>query len=317
MTDEHHEERSSPEREGALRREWRAMGTDVEVILTGGTDELLDLAQARVEALEARWSRLRPDSELLRLHAHPGRPVVVSDETYAVLELSIDAWRATHGAFDPSVHDAVRAAGYTDDFDHLEREQAPGATAGPAPGLGAVRLDPLVRSVTLPDGVHLDLGGIGKGRAADLVARDLMAAGARGACVSLGGDLRVVGDSPDGPAWVIAMEDLPTEHLVLTAGAIATSSTRRRVWHQGGEARHHLIDPRTGAPIIDAPAAVTIVAGDAATAEVLTKAVMVLGPETGGDLVAGMQATGVVVDADGTVRRLAGFDAFAVPATSG
>jgi thiamine biosynthesis lipoprotein len=124
------------------------MGTDVEVILTGGSDGLLDLAQARIEGLEARWSRFRPDSELLRLHAHPGRPVVVSDETYAVLELSIDAWRATRGAFDPSVHDAVRAAGYTDDFDHLERQQAPGTTTGPAPGLGAVHLDPLVRSVT-------------------------------------------------------------------------------------------------------------------------------------------------------------------------
>lgn len=317
MTDQTDEERSSPAREGALRREWRAMGTDVEIILTGGTAEMLDLARDRIEALEARWSRFRTDSELLRLHAHPGRPVIVSDETYAVLELSIDAWRATRGAFDPSVHDAVRAAGYTDDFDHLDRDQPAGPGTAPSPGLGAVRLDPLVRSVTLPPGVHLDLGGIGKGRAADLVARDLMAAGARGVCVSLGGDLRVLGEPPEGPAWVIAMEDLPTEHLVLTDGAIATSSTRRRTWTQGGEARHHLIDPRTGAPVADAPAAVTIVAGDAATAEILTKAVMVLGVEAGGGLVTAMRATGVVVAADGTVRRLDGFDAFSVPATSG
>lgn len=317
MTDQHDGERSSPAREGALRREWRAMGTDVEVILTGGTPAMLELAVERIEALEARWSRFRPDSELLRLHAHPGRPVIVSDETFTVLERSIDAWRATRGAFDPSVHDAVRAAGYTTDFDRLDRTQPAGTTAGPAPGLGAVRLDPLVRSVTVPEGVHLDLGGIGKGRAADLVARDLMAAGARGACVSLGGDLRVVGEPPEGPAWVIAMEDLPTEHLALTEGAVATSSTRRRTWTQGGAARHHLIDPRTGAPIADAPAAVTIIAGDATTAEVLTKAVMVLGPDAGGELVAGMHATGVVIDADGTTHRLEGFDAFAVPAGSG
>jgi thiamine biosynthesis lipoprotein len=293
------------------------MGTDAEVILVGGDTAMLDRAQARIEALEARWSRFRPDSELLRLHAHPDRPVVVSDETYAVLELSIDAWRATHGAFDPSVHDAVRAAGYTDDFDHLDREQVAGTPSGPAPGLGAVRLDPLVRSVTLPAGVHLDLGGIGKGRAADLVVRDLTTAGARGVCVSLGGDLRVVGEPPEGPAWVIAMEDLPAEHLALTEGAVATSSTRRRTWTQGGERRHHLIDPRSGAPITDAPAAVTIVAGDAATAEILTKAVMVLGADVGGDLVTAMRATGVVIAADGTARRLAGFDSFAVPAASG
>lgn len=317
MTHETDEERSSPDREGALRREWRAMGTDVEVIVTGGTAAMLDAAQARIEDLEARWSRFRPDSELLRLHAHPGRPVVVSDETFAVLELSIDAWRSTWGAFDPSVHDAVRAAGYTADFDHLEREQTAGTIAAPAPGLGAVRLDPLVRSVTLPEGVHLDLGGIGKGRAADLVTREIMAAGARGVCVSLGGDLRVAGEPPDGPAWVIAMEDLPTEHLALTEGAVATSSTRRRRWTQGGEARHHLIDPRTGAPVADAPAAVTIVAGDAATAEILTKAVMVLGPDAAGELVSALRATGVVIAEDGTPRRLPGFEAFSVPAASG
>lgn len=310
------QQRSSPTGEGALRREWRAMGTDVEVVVVGGTERMLDGAVARVEDLEARWSRFRPDSELRRLHAHPGRPVVVSEETFSLIERSIDAWHSTGGAFDPTVHDAVRAAGYTDDFDHLVRTQPAGPAGRPAPGLGAVALDRVVRTVALPEDVHLDLGGIGKGRAADLLTQELRAAGARGVCVSLGGDLRVDGEPPEGPAWVVAIEDVPTTHIALRSGGVATSSTRRRRWSQGGEPRHHLIDPRTGAPIEDAPAAVTVVAGDAATAEVLTKALMVLGPDAAGPLVTGLGATGIVVAPDGTVRPLDGFGAFAVPVGS-
>lgn len=317
MPDRTDAERSDPDRVGALRRGWRAMGTDVEVVVVGGTEELLGAAQDRIEELEARWSRFRPGSELERLHRHPTRPVVVSEETFEVLERSIAAWRDTRGAFDPSVHGALLAAGYTQDFDHLDRVQPAGTPGHPAPGLGAVVLDPTVRSVTLPAGLHLDLGGIGKGRAADLVCRDLLAAGALGACVSLGGDLRVAGTPPDGPAWIIAIEDLPAIDLALGAGGVATSSTRRRRWTQGGEPRHHLIDPRTGAPVPDAPASVTIVAGDATTAEVLTKAVMVLGREGAAPLVERMGATGVVVTGDGRVHPLAGFDSFARAAPSG
>ena len=170
------------------------MGTSCDLTLLGGDDALLERAVARVEELEARWSRFRPTSELLRLHAHPGRPVVVSDDTFAVLELAVSAWRDTGGAFDPTVHDAVLAAGYTTDFASIPDDGGPVRAAPPAPGLDAVHLDPLVRAVTLPHGVHLDLGGIGKGRAADVVATELLAAGARGVCLSMGGDVRLAED---------------------------------------------------------------------------------------------------------------------------
>ena len=311
------EERPSPHREGALRRAWRAMGTDVEVVLVGGTEPMLDAAQARIEHLEARWSRFRPGSELDRLNRHPGRPVVVSEETFEVIERSIEAWRATGAAFDPTVLDALHAAGYTRDFEHLDRVQPPGPVGRPAPGPRAVVLDPIVRSVALPSGLRLDLGGIGKGRAADLVCRETMAAGAHGVCVSLGGDLCVAGTPPEGPAWIVAVEDVPSTHLALRAGGIATSSTRRRRWTRGGEARHHLIDPRTGAPVTGGPTSVTIVAGDATTAEVLTKAVMVLGADAAAPLIERVGATGLVIDEDGDVHPFSGFAPFAVAAPSG
>lgn len=285
------------------------MGTDCDLTLLGGAPDLLDLAVARVEDLEARWSRFRPSSELLRLHEHPGRPVIVSDETFAVLELAIESWRATGGAFDPSVHDAVLAAGYTVDFAGVAADGTPGEPGLPAPGLGAVRLDPLVRSVTLPPGVHLDLGGIGKGRAADLVATELLRAGATGVCLSMGGDVRLAGEPPD-RGWIVAVEELPGVRLALARGGVATSARTRRRWRRGGTELHHLIDPCTGRPAPGAGRAVTVIAGTAAEAEVLAKALYLLGPDAGGALLAERGATGVVVDEAGGAHPLPGFDAY-------
>ncbi len=94
---------------------------------------------------------------------------------------------------------ALVAAGYDRDFATLDAGPAaapdkPGAAgghdAGPAPGCRGIVIDPIVGAVTLPSGVELDLGGIGKGLAADLVVDELLAAGAAGACVNVGGDLR-------------------------------------------------------------------------------------------------------------------------------
>ena len=282
------------------------MGTSCDLTLLGGDDALLERAVARVEELEARWSRFRPTSELLRLHAHPGRPVVVSDDTFAVLELAVSAWRDTGGAFDPTVHDAVLAAGYTTDFASIPDDGGPVRAAPPAPGLDAVHLDPLVRAVTLPHGVHLDLGGIGKGRAADVVATELLAAGARGVCLSMGGDVRLAGEAPE-TGWIVAVEEMPGARLGLTRGGIATSARTRRRWRRGDAELHHLIDPRTGRPAPGAGRAVTVIAGTAADAEVLAKALYLLGPEAGGALLERHGATGVVVDDAGEAHPLPGF----------
>ena len=169
---------------------WRAMGSDAHVLVVGGPATLLGGARDRIESLESRWSRFRPESELCRLNRAAGRPVVCSDDTYLAISAAVDAWVATEGRFDPTVLDAVVAAGYERDF----ATSAPGprtATPRPTPGGSGIVLDPVVRAVTLPKGVAVDLGGIGKGLAADLVATMLVRSGASGACVNLGGDLRV------------------------------------------------------------------------------------------------------------------------------
>jgi thiamine biosynthesis lipoprotein len=180
-----------------------------------------------------------------------------------------------------------------------------------------VELDSLVSAVRLPVGVAIDLGGIGKGAAADDVSAELVAAGVRGVTgvlVNLGGDLRARGEAPQPHGWVVDVDDpLDTGRtglLALAEGAIATSTKLRRAWTRGARTLHHLIDPRTGEPAETGLASVTVVAGEAWRAEVLAKAAFVAGVDDGRALVEGAGATGLFVTDDGDVLELDGLGRF-------
>lgn len=290
------------------------MGSTARVLVHGGPDDLAAEARARLEDLETRWSRFRPDSELCRLNEVGDRPLVVSRETFDVVTLAITAWRATGGRFDPTVLDALTAAGYDRDFAAVADDPAaaPDEEPGPAPGCEAIELDRLVPAIRLPAGVHLDLGGIGKGYAADLVAAELVAAGADGVCVNLGGDLTVAGQPLEGDGWQVDLDPMlaPGWSFRLARGSVATSTRLRRRWTRDGATHHHLIDPGTGRPAWSGLAAVTVLAASAAWAEVLAKAAFVAGREDGIELLAARRATGLFVRDDGEIEPLPGLDAF-------
>jgi len=294
---------------------FRAMGTDVTVLTLGAPPDAGADPATAIERLEARWSRFRPTSELCVLNAAATAPLVVSPETFSLVELAVRSWEMTGGRYDPTVLPAVVAAGYDRDFgDVAARGAGPAATTGPAPGCAGIELDPVVRAVRLPAGVALDLGGIGKGYAADLVARELVDGGARGALVNLGGDLRAVGDAPEPHGWVVAVDDPldtgETGLLALAEGAIATSTRLRRAWDREGVAAHHLIDPRTGRPAWSGLASVTVVAREAWRGEVLAKAAFIGGAGEGAALIESSGATGLLVHDDGRVQELGGLSAF-------
>lgn len=262
------------------------MGTDAHVVVVGGDEAaLVAYARDRLADLERRWSRFTPDSELSRLNRRPGRPVVVSPETLLLVERAVAAWWGTGGRFDPTVLDAVIGAGYDRDFDELAGGVGPSPrphVPRPAPGCSGIRVDPPVPAVWLPPGTGIDSGGIGKGLAADVVTEELLRAGAAGAMVNVGGDLRARGTPPTRSGWVVAVEapfggggDLL--RLAVPEGAVATSSPLRRRWRVGGGEAHHLIDPASGAPA-DAPlAAVTVVTAEAWWAEALATSLCIGG----------------------------------------
>lgn len=246
-----------------VRRGFRAMGTDVELLLDAPAGEraerALDRAEAEFERLEQVLSRFRPDSELSRLN-RDGCSAEASHDLVRVVELALAAREATGGRFDPTVHDALVAAGYDRTFEDVPAEAASVSTEGAACG-GDVHVDGL--AIELAPGTRLDLGGIGKGYAVDEVAESLAITGP--CLVNAGGDLAVRGGS-----WPVGVADGLT--LELSRGGIATSGRDRRRWVRGGAEQHHLIDPSTGRPAESELVRVTVVAESAAEAEVLATA---------------------------------------------
>ena len=296
----------------AAERSFSAMGGQAQVVVLGAR-HLLDIAVRRVAALEARWSRFQPDSDVARLNRAAGTPVRVSPETFLILRLAVDAWRLTAGRFDPTVLGALMANGYDRSFALVGAGPTRASRRVPAAGLADLVLDPAGPTAQLPSGIGIDLGAVGKGAAADLVVLELLAEGASGVCVNLGGDLRVSGEAPEPGGWVVAVEDPfhPRRELARVAvadGAVATSSRLVRTWPRGGGRAHHLIDPGSGLPCDSGLAAATVVAGCAWWAEVLATAVMVAGLEEGGRLLELHGVTGMLTDDRGGTHLLPGIE---------
>ena len=252
------------------RRSFRSMGTTVELLVEAGDAESqLDACEAEFERLEQVMSRFRPDSELSQLNRDGW--IDASADLAGVVELAIAARERTGGAFDPTGHHALEAAGYDRTFTELPDDTAD--DAAPACGGDSVVVDG--RRIEIEDGFGIDLGGIGKGFAAERVAERLALAGP--CLVDAGGDIAVRG-IPEGGAWTIAVDDELT--LGIVAGGVATSGRDRRVWRRAGKARHHLIDPVTGRPSETDLVRVTVVATDAIEAEVLAKSLFLAGSAT-------------------------------------
>lgn len=291
----------------AAERHFRAMGGEAHVLIVGGPANLLDAAEGRIADLEARWSRFRKDSELSMLNTMPEMPVVVSRETFELIDKAVFAWRQTRGRFDPTV--MVSALGYDRSFDGMPGTGSIGRYQS-SPGCGRIELDRANLAITLPSGVTIDPGGIGKGLGADIVAREVLAAGATGVMVNLGGDLRVAGESPQRDGWTVLIEspfDAGTElaRIHLSDGAVATSSRLERRWQRDGVDYHHLVDPETGLPFAGDIAAVSVVAGKAWWAEAMTKAVFAVGADKAAAALE--NATALVVDVSGRCVRTPGF----------
>ena len=288
------------------RHRIRAMGTVVDVVAFGGAPEVRTRCEALIRECETSWSRFRDDSHLSVLNRSPRSCVPVPELLELALSRAVIAWAETDGWFDPTVLDAVVAAGYDRDFRELDQRPRPAPERRIVPGAGDVHVSR--GHVVRPVGVHLDLGGIGKGLAADLAVRELLGAGVESAAVSVGGDVRVAGRVPDG-GWRIPVADAFSggwaRTVVLDAGGVATSSTQVRRWpDEAGGWIHHLVDPTTGCPSNSGVRSVTVAADEAWWAEVLAKAALVAGPERGGELIERAGAVGWCSADDGGEIRV-------------
>lgn len=284
------------------------MGTDVSLVTDPAVaGEAGEQVQRLFQEWEQRLSRFRPDSELSRLNARPGRPVVVGGLLLEVVTAALRAARATRGLYDPTLLRAIEQLGYDRSFERIGPTTPP-LTERVAPGGGwrRVRVDHTARTVTLPHGVGIDLGGIAKGMAVDAATERLRECGVAAAMVSAGGDLRVLGSPPGEASWLIAIPGPAGPVTVpLTHGSLATSGIGRRHWRQGRVERHHLLDPRSARPARTGLWSVSVAAANCAQAEVAAKTAFILGAGPGADFLASKRLAGLFTTPAGE-RRPAG-----------
>ena len=283
------------------------MGNIANIVVIGD-QQLLHQARVRLVDLENKWSRFIDTSEISLINNSDGKEMYVSADTVTLVRYLVDAQSRTHRLFDPSLLPALIGLGYgASRLDNsMKSDIAPNAQW--AIPLSETRIDSASGAVRLPRGATLDPGGLGKGLAADIVATELISLGASGVCVSIGGDMRIAGESEGNGGWSVAVEspfnessDLTT--LVLNSGGIATSSTRGKRWVGPLGEMHHVLDPSTSTPLSESAGQFvqsTVLASEAVWAEVFATALLVGGLEQGMPLIdqLGMAAMAVTVDGD-------------------
>lgn len=297
-----------PEHPNWQTHRFYAMGSHMALWLELDDRKIAHAALQQVEALfaaaERRMTRFAKTSELSRLNAQPEQWVKLSNILWQVVVRAVAFARETEGLFDPTLLNALEAAGYDRSFNQLEAESS-------APRIGKkhlgrweeIQLDAQRRAIWLPAGVRLDVGGIAKGFSAQQAVAFLSQWGA--CLVDAGGDL-TAGDAPAGwPGWPVGIsaprheDKKEPEHLVqlwLNNASLATSGIDYRRWKRNGRLAHHLIDPRTGEPAETDILTVSILSSDASHAEAWATAALVAGLEKGEKLLQEKQLAGAFID---------------------
>lgn len=244
--------------------------------------------QARLDAIVAQMSTWEPDSDLARFNRAPaGSWHPLPEDFHRVMDCALRVARDSAGAFDPAIGHLVAAWGFGA---HAAARQAPAAqvlaSARDRSGWRRLVLRQDTRELLQPGGVALDLSAIAKGYGVDAVVDLLQARGVGAALVEVGGELRGFGRKPDGTPWRVLVESGDDEDgepcvVALDDAAIATSGPYWQRYETDGRARSHTIDPRSGEPVPDPPAATSVVAASAMLADAWSTALAVMGMEAG------------------------------------
>ena len=243
-------------------------------------DALAD-ARARVEEVEALWSVTDEGSEIYRANHSGGEPVNVSEETAELVSFALEMAEKTDGALEPTIYPVLRAWGFTTDTKQVPSQEEIDALLEDV-GHEKITLDGTL--LTVPEGMELDLGAVGKGYAGDLAAEAVRARGIECAILSLGGNIQAVGSRPDGTDWRVGLrspwEDGTLGVLRVSDQAVVTSGGYENYFEdEDGNVYWHILDPETGYPAKSGLLSVTIICPQGRMGDALSTALFVMGPQ--------------------------------------
>jgi thiamine biosynthesis lipoprotein len=250
-----------------------AMASPCEVLLSAtSVEDARDIGECVAQEawrIEKKFSRYRDDSVLARIHRNRGVPITLDEESAALIAFARQSFEISDGLFD--ITSGVLRAAWR--FDGSDGVPAADTVERLLPRVGFEKLTWQPPQLTVPDGMELDLGGIGKEYAVDRAFHRVAASRSAPFLINFGGDLRASGPPPGG-AWQIGVERPDADRdaaliLELERGALATSGDSHRFLLKDGTRYGHILDPRTGWPVPEAPRSVTVAASSCTEAGLL------------------------------------------------
>lgn len=272
-------------RAGSVHVRWQALGGPCELLLDGDdvglARTLATVAAEESWRIERKFSRYRDDSIVHALQVADGAPVTVDDETAGLLDYGAECHALSEGCFDLTSGVLRRVWR----FDGSERVPSPEAVRACLADVGWSRVRWERPVIVLPRGMELDLGGLGKEYAVDRAVALVAGHTSVPFLINFGGDLCAPGPRADASPWQVGVDDpdhtgeRATHAIALTRGGLGTSGDARRfVWHRGRRLGH-ILDARTGWPVVDAPRSVTVLAATCLEAGTLATLALMHGPE--------------------------------------
>jgi len=263
---------------------FRAMASPCEIIFD--LDEpsqaqwLGDIAETEAARIETKFSRYKPDNLMHRINNSPGQVVEVDPETAGLLDFSARLYELSGGRFDVTSGVLRQLWRFDGGSQVPSRKQAKALL----PVIGWERIQWQDPHISVPEGMEIDFGGLGKEYAVDQVVKLLADRTAASFLVNFGGDLRAHGERRDEKSWRVGVErpGLDGEaqlNLRLRKGALATSGDANRFLLKNGVRYPHILNPRTGWPVMKAPRSVTVLADTCTQAGLLATMAMLRGRE--------------------------------------
>ncbi len=241
----------------------------------------LDESTELIETAESLWSVTDQASEIHQANHSGGQPVSVSEETAALISFALEMAKQTNGALDPTIYPVLMAWGFTTNSKQVPSQQQIDTLLEQV-DYTKIQLDGT--TLTVPEGMQLDLGAVGKGYTADLVAEVLRKHGITSALISLGGNIHAIGSKPDGSDWRIGIR-APWESgnlgiLKISDAAVVTSGGYENYFEDdAGNVYWHILNPATGYPADSGVQSMLIVGPEGKRCDALSTALFAMGPE--------------------------------------
>lgn len=276
-----------------LTKEVYAMDTIMNITIYGFQKDGKKISQAElgnvmnqavelINRLEDLFSVTEPESDISKINAANGKTVMVSDETYELLQKCIQYSVITDGLFDISVYPLVKLWGFTTGEYHVPTEEE---IRGIQENIDYKKIQLSdENSVQIEEGMQIDLGAAAKGYLSQKLMDLFRENGVESAVVSLGGNVQTIGKKEDGSLYIIGLVD-PADGtsiygtLEVEDRAVITSGIYQRYFEKNGKTWHHIMDKRTGKPADNDLASVTVVTEDGTTGDALATALYVMGEE--------------------------------------